>query len=185
MSEFQRLQNLIKMSFDVIASVTNPISPTAKTPGKVNLTSPWPTRANNPKKLHSGIDLGAEANSEIAAVEGGKIDKVFPGSPEEVSYIKIGNVFYKHVAVKNNLKEGDKVKAGDIIGKLDDTGKEAKPDPLWGGWHLHFQGKDPNPIEYLMKLQLLLVWHFFDDANEDYVKNKHEELYNKMRKVEK
>jgi len=133
-----------------------------------------------------GIDLNGTAESQVAAIEDGKVVSIYPGSGEKVSYIKIGNIKYMHVKVYGHIKEGTDVKAGDIIGTLDDTGKYAKPDPKWTGWHLHFQIGDgeKNPIEYLMNSQPDLIWDFLTPDNQQYVINKYPNLYNKMKKGE-
>ena len=92
---------------------------------------------------HCGVDLGGEVWGEpVHAVHDGVVDRVQLNANNERGgiYVKIshrnGTVFtwYFHLAaVPRWAEEGAKVKAGDVIGLLGDTGVKRS------GPHLHFQ----------------------------------------------
>ncbi|MBC1342374.1 peptidoglycan DD-metalloendopeptidase family protein [Listeria welshimeri] len=105
---------------------------------------------------HKGIDFGEPAGTPIKASDGGTI--IFSGSGTSGSgYGGYGNVvhiahesgeytLYAHMQ-KTNVKEGDTVKQGDVIGFVGSTGQST-------GNHLHFEIRkemmggqvDPAPI---------------------------------------
>ena len=84
---------------------------------------------------HNGIDIKSKAkNMDIVASADGIVKhKQYSGSYGNLILIAYGDylVIYAHMENLSSLKAGDKVKAGDVIGR---TGKTEQSD----GIHLHF-----------------------------------------------
>lgn len=85
---------------------------------------------------HYGIDFGMPIGTNVYAVKGGKADKVWTdyGGGKSVQ-IKTGQGewnWYMHLS-KQIAKQGQRIKAGQLIGKSGDTGNFVR------GAHLHFQ----------------------------------------------
>ena len=102
------------------------------------------------KKFHSGIDLAARRGTPIHAT--GKGEVVYA----KMSYGGYGNLVkidhgdglitkYAHMQLIN-VKKGDIVERGQIVGKVGTTGRSTGP-------HLHYEvnlnGKAVNPIRYM------------------------------------
>jgi hypothetical protein len=108
------------------------------------------TNRQNPGAGHFGIDIVSKANSSIASVAEGTIT-LAEWNPETGFVIQVQHsnnllTVYKHNA-KLLKKQGDKVKGGEIIAIMGNTGKETT------GPHLHFEmwlnGVSLNPEEYI------------------------------------
>ena len=135
----------------------------------VYLFEPWPKYLNG--KDHSGIDIYAQKykKHKPVATEPGKVIKIFKGSSKRVSFLELEGeatgtiVIYKHL--QTILKVGDKIDAGQLLGTLDDSGKDAG---YWGGYHVHFQvrmlneGKENDPVKYLLDLMPKIKWFMRD-----------------------
>jgi len=113
------------------------------------------------KKLHTGIDFSAPTGTPIYATADGKVSKVrvrFSGYGKIVE-IDHGFGFVTRYAHMHDfeVKEGEQVKRGQIIGYVGNTGLSSAP-------HLHYEvirnGRKINPVHY-----------FFNDLNpEEYEK---------------
>jgi len=164
----------------------NVVAPVGGTPGKVRLNSPWPTRASSSGN-HPGADLGGSPASQVFAMQGGTVTANVQGDGYNVGgvFLKNGNIEtrYQHVSGLSNLHVGDVVQTGQLLGVLDNSGKEAG---LWDGWHLHFQvekdGQNSNPFEFIMNVQPNLIWRFNDADNKNYMMNHYPNIYNNMLK---
>lgn len=98
---------------------------------------------------HDGIDIGAPVGTAVKAADGGQV--IFVGTSGNYGkLIKIDHgagfvTYYGHLS-KYNVKVGDKVYKGQIIGAVGNTGRSTGP-------HLHFEirknGKAVNPSKYL------------------------------------
>lgn len=131
-------------------------------PTKGSISSPFGPRTDpftRQWSFHNGIDIAANRNTPIYALQEGKviysgwkggygkciiIDHNYPDVP------KIPRLQTKYAHnTRNIVKEGDYVKRGDIIGYVGSTGRSTGP-------HLHFEvvfkGKPVNPLDYLQKL---------------------------------
>lgn len=107
---------------------------------------------------HYGVDFGMPIGTNVYAVKGGKADKVWTdyGGGKSVQ-IKTGQGewnWYMHLS-KQIAKQGQRIKAGQLIGKSGDTGNFVR------GAHLHFQlmkgshaGNDTakDPLKWLKSL---------------------------------
>ncbi|MGE0561895.1 MAG: M23 family metallopeptidase [Flavobacteriales bacterium] len=128
-----------------------------KTPGSISnfiFFSPLKgivTEVFDAKKLHFGVDLVAPKNEAIKATLDGTV--IFAEWTAETGYViqlqHSSNLIsiYKHNSVLHK-KQGDKVKAGDVIAIVGNTGE------LSSGPHLHFElwynGIPLNPQEYMI-----------------------------------
>lgn len=89
-------------------------------------------------KIHNGIDLKAEINSDVYSVENGIVAKIYDDSFLGKTIVIEHNFGYKsaysNLKDEVNLKVGDKIKKGQKIGKIGNTAiGEFKDDS-----HLHF-----------------------------------------------
>lgn len=104
----------------------------------------------NVEKRHTGVDFNVEIGAEVMATADGRVD--FVGN-QETGYgkyivIKHGDEFetwYAHLS-EMMVKQGDEVKAGQVIGKSGNTGKSNVP-------HLHYaikkSGEFVDPLPYM------------------------------------
>ena len=100
---------------------------------------------------HQGLDFSCIEGQEIKSVYDGKIEKIENSMMNgTVVYLRVSDelvVVYKGLASDVNVKEGDLVKKGDVIGKASSFLAE-KAD----GVHLHLEllksGKLCDPTEY-------------------------------------
>jgi murein DD-endopeptidase MepM/ murein hydrolase activator NlpD len=107
------------------------------------------------KKMHTGIDFAAAIGTPIYATADGTIDKVDISFSGYGKVIEIDHGFgyrtrYAHMH-GFAIRHGQKVKRGDLIGYVGDTGLSTAP-------HLHYEvfvnGVHANPVHY-----------FFNDLN--------------------
>ena len=101
------------------------------------------------KKMHYGTDFSAERGTPIYATADGTVSRTRKDLNGLGWHIKINHGFgfetlYGHMS-RFAVKNGQKVKRGDIIGYVGNTGKSTAP-------HLHYEvhikGKAVNPINY-------------------------------------
>jgi hypothetical protein len=109
------------------------------------------------KKFHYGIDFTAPTSTEIYATGDGTIEKVESSHRGYGNSIVIDHGYgvkslYAHMD-RFNVKQGQKVKRGQVIGVVGNTGLSTAP-------HLHYEvihrGEKVNPINY-----------FFNDLTAD------------------
>jgi Membrane proteins related to metalloendopeptidases len=107
------------------------------------------------KKMHTGVDFAAVIGTPIYATADGKIDKLDVSFSGYGKMIEIDHGFgyrtrYAHMH-GFAVRQGQRVKRGDLIGYVGDTGLSTAP-------HLHYEvfvnGIHVNPIHY-----------FFNDLN--------------------
>lgn len=107
------------------------------------------------KKMHTGIDFAAAIGTPIYATADGVIDKVHVSFSGYGKMLEIDHGFgyrtrYAHMH-GFAVRQGQKVKRGDLIGYVGDTGLSTAP-------HLHYEvfvnGLQANPVHY-----------FFNDLN--------------------
>ncbi len=101
------------------------------------------------KKFHYGMDFTAPTGTEIYATGDGVVLEVDASRRGYGNHVLIDHGFgyvtlYAHMS-KFNVKKGQKVKRGDVIGYVGSTGTSTAP-------HLHYEvhlnGKKVNPINY-------------------------------------
>lgn len=105
-------------------------------------------------RLHQAMDFGAEAGTEVLAAVDGKILSIVKDDVLDYAVIEIqheGNVktVYKFIDPDENLKAGDAVSRGQVIGRVAVASGAENAD----GDHLHFEvwreNKPADPDEYL------------------------------------
>lgn len=101
------------------------------------------------KKFHEGLDFSAPTGTEVYATGDGEVSRVVRLRGGYGNYIVIDHGFnyetlYAHLS-KFNVKRGQKVKRGQVIGYVGNTGKSTAP-------HLHYEvrrnGRPVNPVHY-------------------------------------
>jgi hypothetical protein len=103
-------------------------------------------------RLHTGIDLIAEEGVPVVSSDEGVVIKANMaeawGNIIIVQHDATYSTTYSHLK-SMNVKAGDRVKKGDVIGQVGNTGLSTK-------YHLHFElhknGKAIDPITYLPKI---------------------------------
>jgi len=104
------------------------------------------------KKFHRGIDIAAPLGTEIYSIADGTVRKVNNTFKQGEGYGRFVIVDFDNGTSglysqmdSYNVKEGQKVKAGDVIGKIGSSGRSTGP-------HLHFEikkdGENVNPADY-------------------------------------
>lgn len=107
------------------------------------------------KKLHTGIDFSAPIGTPVYATADGEVKNVKVRFSGYGKFIEIDHGFGYHTRYAHlhdfNVKKGQKVKRGELIAYVGNTGMSTAP-------HLHYEvlknGKKINPIHY-----------FFNDLN--------------------
>lgn len=109
------------------------------------------------KKLHTGMDFSAKTGTEIYATGDGVVSKVRKSRKGYGNHVKINHGFgyetlYAHMS-KYIVKRGQKVKRGEIIGYVGNTGTSVAP-------HLHYEvhkeKRKINPVNF-----------YYNDLNPD------------------
>ena len=104
------------------------------------------------RKLHTGLDYSAPRGTPIYATGDGKIVTVrtnFGGYGKEVEIDHGYGFVTKYAHMESfNVKQGQKVKRGECIGYVGNTGRSTAP-------HLHYEiikdGQKINPVHYFYK----------------------------------
>ena len=101
------------------------------------------------RRKHKGMDYSAPTGTPIYATSDGKVIRVDGRAPGYGKHIRIDHGFgyvtlYAHLS-KYNVRRGQEVKRGDVIGFVGNTGRSVAP-------HLHYEirkdGKHLNPINF-------------------------------------
>ena len=101
------------------------------------------------RKMHNGMDFTSPKGTPIYATGNGIIKRADNGSSGFGNHIRIDHGFgyitlYAHLS-KYNVRKGQRVKRGDLIGFVGSTGRSMAP-------HLHYEvhkdGKPINPINF-------------------------------------
>lgn len=100
--------------------------------------------------LHTGIDFTAPVGTEVYATGDGVIKEIKSEPRGYGNHVIISHGFgyetlYAHMSKFNNLRPGQKVKRGEVIGYVGNTGTSTGP-------HLHYEviknGEKINPINF-------------------------------------
>tara|TARA_B100000900_G_scaffold311013_1_gene269756 strand:- start:3550 stop:4527 length:978 start_codon:yes stop_codon:yes gene_type:complete len=101
------------------------------------------------RRKHKGMDFSAPTGTPIYATSDGKVIRVDGRAPGYGKHIRIDHGFgyvtlYAHLS-KYNVRSGQEVKRGDVIGFVGNTGRSVAP-------HLHYEirkdGVPVNPINF-------------------------------------
>ncbi len=122
---------------------------------KAKVTSPFGMRNHptlNRRRMHNGIDFGSGMNAQVYAAADGKV-KLAQYSRSFGNWIILEHKngyssVYAHLN-SFNVRKGDNINKGDIIGYSGSTGRSTGP-------HLHYEvrinGTPVNPIGYLTEV---------------------------------
>ncbi|MDJ0277028.1 M23 family metallopeptidase [Sphingomonas sp. 2R-10] len=101
------------------------------------------------ERRHTGVDIMAPAGIPVVAAAPGTVEKLFysEGGGGVTAYVRSPDrrlsYYYAHLAAyAPTLREGARVRAGDPIGAVGDTGNAGA-----GNFHLHFGIERLNPDE--------------------------------------
>jgi len=163
-AELEKAENLLEKESDELGELIRKISSKGKyvggtmqwpTPGYERIASLYGYRIHpilKYKKFHGGIDIDAPMGAFIHAAASGTVLSArwhTGGSGYTVILDHGGGIstFYLHIMKRGILvKEGQTVKAGDVIAKVGSTG-------LSTGAHLHFEvrknGDRQDPLKYV------------------------------------
>ena len=117
------------------------INPLGTSP--LQVTSPsGPRTLNGKDEVHPGFDLHANENSALFAPAAGTISRIGPmggyGNAVEIKYDNGQTALFAHLNDFNkNIKPGDKVSQGEVLGVTGNTGKSTGP-------HLHVEHRDAD-----------------------------------------
>lgn len=111
--------------------------------------------ADRGRRTHMGVDLGGKRGTPIYAIEKGRIDRTKKQSNGALQIVlkgKSGSKYYYGHMDKVLVKSGQRVKKGQVIARMGDTGSP-------GQVHLHFEywksGRESdaiNPIKLLRRI---------------------------------
>ena len=147
---FEEVVDLAKNKSKMLASIPA-IQPVANKDLK-RMTSGYGYRIHpiyKTRKMHYGMDFSAKTGTEIYATGDGVISKVRRSKRGYGNYVKINHDFgyetlYAHMS-KYIVKKGQKVKRGEVIGYVGNTGISTAP-------HLHYEvrkdKKKINPVNF-------------------------------------
>lgn len=103
-------------------------------------------------RAHSGVDFEAELGEQVVCSARGIVEQVFDSSLGRCVIVDHQNGFktmYANLDENTQVKEGDEIAQGDVIGVVGNTALGDSTDVP----HLHFemtkQDKNVNPVEYL------------------------------------
>ena len=113
-------------------------------------------------RKHEAIDILAPRGAEVLAVEDGRIAKLFTSAAGGLTIYQFDRsqqfvYYYAHLDRYADVKEGNDVRRGDIIGYVGTTGNAPKNTP-----HLHFAIAKLDPDRRWWggtPLDPFLVWH--------------------------
>lgn len=100
-------------------------------------------------EFHAGVDIGAGANSAVVAAEEGRVIRAgwYGGYGNCVDVSHSGGIVTRYGHLSSiAVKAGNKVKRGQLLGRVGSTGNSTGP-------HLHFEvivgGRPQNPLQFL------------------------------------
>ncbi len=120
--------------------------------GKTHFTDTW-GESRSGGRHHQGTDMMAAYGTPLAAVTAGTVRSAYSSAGGTSIYLQGDDgveYFYAHNS-RNSISNGERVKAGDIIGAVGTSGNAPKSAP-----HLHFErhpGRSPvNPYPFVRRV---------------------------------
>lgn len=106
---------------------------------------------------HSGIDIAAAKDTDVYAVWGGTVDSVYEDDALGVTVVLTHSdglrTTYANLAPEPPVKEGQRVNANHLIGKVGDTAVAECADPSHLHFEIHKDGKAVNPLDYVLLIE--------------------------------
>ncbi len=102
-------------------------------------------------KMHAGIDFSAPQGTAIQVTGDGVVEKVEHDRGGYGLHVIVNHGYgyktlYGHMSAAN-VRQGEKVKKGHLIGKVGSTGTSTAPHCHY---EVHYKGKPVNPIDYVL-----------------------------------
>ena len=102
---------------------------------------------------HEAVDIAADRGADVKSVFAGTVEKVYEddylGHTVVVQHTNDRSTLYANLDKSISVKAGDKINAGDVLGKVGNSAMSEVAD----GPHLHFamyvDGKPVNPASYV------------------------------------
>ncbi|MGL5577441.1 MAG: peptidoglycan DD-metalloendopeptidase family protein, partial [Sarcina sp.] len=134
------------------SEITNPVKDGLVT-RKFNI-EPRLEKDGKVANVYKGIDIEAAKGSEVLAIADGEIIGAQSGDSREGNYVKVKHsngltVMYANLENKLNVKVGDKVSKGSVIGKIGNSIKVSPVDRTSKDYLLLHVEKDKEPIDPL------------------------------------
>lgn len=112
--------------------------------------------------VYKGIDIEAIKGSEILAVSDGEVIEAQSGDSREGNYIKVKHsngliIIYGNLETKLNVKVGDKVSQGTVLGKIGNSIKVSPSDRTSKDYLLLHVEKNQEPVDPLTIFKELKV----------------------------
>lgn len=103
----------------------------------------------NVPKFHSGIDFALEEGTPVYATADGTVSVAAKDNKGYGNHVDIDHGYdymtrYAHLS-KIMVKQGQKVKRGELVGMIGNTGKSTGPHLHY---EVHFKGEPQNPVDY-------------------------------------
>ena len=106
-------------------------------------------------RVHSGLDISAQLGTKVKAVNAGTVSAVYQddlmGTVVTMEHEDGLTSLYANLASQPNVKAGDVLDTGDVLGAVGDTAIAEVSKPS----HLHFEmqedGENVDPMSYLPK----------------------------------
>lgn len=123
-----------------------------------------PRLENNGKvaNVYKGIDIEGTKGSDVLAISNGEVIEAQSGDSREGNYVKVKHsngliVVYGNLETKLNVKAGDKVSQGTVLGKIGNSIKVSPSDRISKDYLLLHVEKDKEPIDPLTIFKELKV----------------------------
>jgi murein DD-endopeptidase MepM/ murein hydrolase activator NlpD len=110
--------------------------------------------ADRGNRSHMGVDMGGKRGAPIYAVEAGRINRTKKQSNGALQIVlrgKSGSMFYYGHMDKVLIKGGQKVKKGQLIGRMGDSGSPGQVHLHFEYWKSGGESAAVNPIKFLKK----------------------------------
>lgn len=147
---------------------------------KVNITSRFGQMESFRSHPHTGIDFNFSNGSVLRSIQDGVIQKIVDygnlnsGKTVFIKWEDGKTAIYGHLSKFADIKEGEKVNVGDIIGYSGNSGHTVGAN---GGYHLHFGLKningeyiDPSPyIDHIQNMNNLQKLYALTDTTSQHV----------------
>jgi murein DD-endopeptidase MepM/ murein hydrolase activator NlpD len=109
---------------------------------------------DNVKRFHHGQDITVKSGSPVFAPADGEIKRAYYvggfGNHIKIDHGLGYTTLFAHLS-KLNVKHGQQVKRGDIIGLSGNTGRSTAPHLHY---EIHYNGKPQNPLDYFFSENL-------------------------------
>ncbi|MGL4656692.1 MAG: peptidoglycan DD-metalloendopeptidase family protein [Sarcina sp.] len=104
--------------------------------------------------VYKGIDIEAAKGSDVLAIADGEVVEAQSGDSREGNYVKVKHsngliVMYANLETKLNVKAGDKVSQGAVLGKIGNSIKVSPKDRTSKDYLLLHVEKDKEPVDPL------------------------------------